>query len=294
MADILTNLTTLKDQAKKIRDVVNQLPQSLENGVSLLDLKSQFMLSYNELLLVYLLLKIEGVDLQDHPLFASLVRERSLLEKLEPLELKMKNHIDNILHPQEGEESNPLRFHANLDDLDSSSDTAESQDEKASKSGVYVPPKIAAVPYTDKDSERDERRKEQLKDRIASNAFISELRHEMSDRPEAINMRSTGDLSLDRELKERRDFEESNFTRVNLSREQKKRMRQANLSMQRGRKLGEFDEFDSLTRLVKESEKVTGQIIDEDEHGNRFKRVGDSVDTSPKRRKGGRGRKGKH
>ena len=77
----------------------------------------------------------------------------------------------------------------------------------------------------------------------------------MSDRPEAINMRSTGDLSLDRELKERRDFEESNFTRVNLSREQK-RMRQANLSMQRGRKLGEFDEFDSLTRLVKESEKV--------------------------------------
>ena len=78
----------------------------------------------------------------------------------------------------------------------------------------------------------------------------------MSDRPEAINMRSTGDLSLARELKERRDFEESNFTRVNLSREQKKRMRQANLSMQRGRKLGEFDEFDSLTRLVKESEKV--------------------------------------
>ena len=77
----------------------------------------------------------------------------------------------------------------------------------------------------------------------------------MSDRPEAINMRSTGDLSLDRELKERRGFEESNFTRVNLSREQK-RMRQANLSMQRGRKLGEFDEFDSLTRLVKESEKV--------------------------------------
>ena len=76
MADIVTNMTGLKEQAKKIRDVVNQLPPSLENGVSLLDLKSQFMLSYNELLLVYMLLKIEGVDLADHPLFASLVRER--------------------------------------------------------------------------------------------------------------------------------------------------------------------------------------------------------------------------
>lgn len=63
----------------------------------------------------------------------------------------MKNHVDNILRPQEeGEESNPLRFHANLDDLDSSSDEAESQKEKPSKSGVYVPPKIAAVPYSDK------------------------------------------------------------------------------------------------------------------------------------------------
>ena len=42
----------------------------------LLDLKAQFLLSYNELLLVYILMKLEGVDLKDHPLFASLVRAR--------------------------------------------------------------------------------------------------------------------------------------------------------------------------------------------------------------------------
>ena len=71
-------------------------------------------------------------------------------------------------------------------------------------------------------------------------------------------MRSTGDLALDRELRERNAFEESNFTRVNLSREQKKKMRQASLSLQRGRKIGEEDDFDSLTRLVRESEKVGG------------------------------------
>ena len=43
---------------------------------------------------------------------------------------------------------------------------------------------------------------------------------------------------------------------MNLSREQKKKMRQASLSLQRGRKIGEEDDFDSLTRLVRESEKV--------------------------------------
>ena len=62
----------------------------------------------------------------------------------------MKTHIDNILHPQEaGSEANPLRYHANLDDLDSSSESDVS-DEKPAKSGVYVPPKIAAVPYSEK------------------------------------------------------------------------------------------------------------------------------------------------
>lgn len=86
-------------------------------------------------------------------------------------------------------------------------------------------------------------------------------------------MRSTGDLSLDREMKERKEFEESNFTRVSLSREQKKRIRQANLSLQRGRKMDEFDEFDSLTRLARESDKISSQMIEEDEFGNRVKRM---------------------
>ena len=86
-------------------------------------------------------------------------------------------------------------------------------------------------------------------------------------------MRSTGDLSLDREMKERKEFEESNFTRVSLSREQKKRIRQANLSLQRGRKMDEIDEFDSLTRLARESDKISSQMIEEDEFGNRVKRM---------------------
>ena len=78
-------------------------------------------------------------------------------------------------------------------------------------------------------------------------------------------MKSTGDRELDRELKERTDFEESNYVRVTLSKAQKKKMKQAALNMQRGRKMDDFDEYDSLTRLVKESEKITSQVIDEDE-----------------------------
>ena len=78
LADILSQLPALKEQAKKLAELAENLPESLDNGISLLDLKSQFLFSYNELLMVYMLLKTEGVDLKEHPLFASLVRERYL------------------------------------------------------------------------------------------------------------------------------------------------------------------------------------------------------------------------
>ena len=75
---------------------------------------------------------------------------RSLLEKLEPLELKMKTQIDSILHPQqESSKANPLSFHANLDDLESSSEE-ESTNETDNRTKLYVPPKIAVVPYSEK------------------------------------------------------------------------------------------------------------------------------------------------
>lgn len=108
-------------------------------------------------------------------------------------------------------------------------------------------------------------------------------------------MKSTGDRELDREMKERTDFEESNYVRVTLSRAQKKKMKQASLNLQRGKKMDDFDEYDSLTRLVKESEKITSQVIDEDEFGNRFKRVNDGpVDQGRRNKRGSlKGKKGR-
>ena len=59
-----------------MEDVAKSLPSNLDNGISLFDLKSEFLLSYNQLLFIYMLQKLEGVDLKNHPLFESLVRSR--------------------------------------------------------------------------------------------------------------------------------------------------------------------------------------------------------------------------
>lgn len=76
LTEIISRLPALKEQMKKVEDIVSSLPSSLENGVSLLDLKSEFLLSYNQLLYTYILQKLEGADLKNHPLFESLVRSR--------------------------------------------------------------------------------------------------------------------------------------------------------------------------------------------------------------------------
>ena len=76
LTEINSRLPALKEQMKKVEDIVSSLPSSLENGVSLLDLKSEFLLSYNQLLYTYILQKLEGADLKNHPLFESLVRSR--------------------------------------------------------------------------------------------------------------------------------------------------------------------------------------------------------------------------
>ena len=76
---------------------------------------------------------------------------RTLLEKLEPLELKMKSYIDTVVNPQQdASASNPLTFHANMDDFDVSSSEEEEKPQKAKKDAIYHPPKIAAVLYSEK------------------------------------------------------------------------------------------------------------------------------------------------
>ena len=76
LTEIISHLPALKEQLKKVEDVANSLPSNLDNGISLFDLKSEFLLSYNQLLFVYMLQKLEGADLKNHPLLESLVRSR--------------------------------------------------------------------------------------------------------------------------------------------------------------------------------------------------------------------------
>jgi U3 small nucleolar RNA-associated protein 3 len=78
---------------KKVRDAA--LPTS--PGISYLEAKFHLLLSYCINICFYLLRKAEGKSVKDHPVIHQLVRIRTILEKLRPLDSKLKYQIEKLL-----------------------------------------------------------------------------------------------------------------------------------------------------------------------------------------------------
>lgn len=155
----------------------------------MLSLKNQLLLSYIHHLVAVFSLKLtstsltstEGVDVVN-----SLVKLRVVLEKISPLEGKLKYQIEKLVRKAdqaaEGADEDdvangqwrekavpsheigladpvsrlvdPLAFRPNpsalmMDSRGSDSGGSDSEGEKAGKSGVYRPPRVAAMPYTE-------------------------------------------------------------------------------------------------------------------------------------------------
>jgi len=72
-----------------------QLPTS--KGVSYLEVKNQLLLNYCMNLCFYLALKASGRRVKDHPVITQLLRTRTLLEKLRPLDQKLRYQVDKLL-----------------------------------------------------------------------------------------------------------------------------------------------------------------------------------------------------
>jgi len=85
-----------------------------------------------------------------------LVEIRTVLERMRPVEHKLRYQIDKLLKiASSGKlaENDPLQFKANpgnlLNKVDDSGESSEEEvkETRSKKSGVYVPPKLAATPY---------------------------------------------------------------------------------------------------------------------------------------------------
>ncbi|KAL7678488.1 hypothetical protein Plhal304r1_c103g0175341 [Plasmopara halstedii] len=236
-----------------------EMEMPTECGMTYLQVKNHVLLTYTKMELFYSLLKLEQpVKVKDHPVFKELVRYRTILERIRPLDRKMKYQVDKMLKVASSggnglDES--LNYAPKPEQLTVDDDNEDGEEgESSAKDGIYRAPRLAAVPYEEdertyvKQAKRDERNRK----RLQKSTILSELREEFSERPLEILASGTSvvDKEIAREEAEKKDFEESRFVRVVTSRKDKIRKRQRALQANRADNLSSIDNFAAVQDIL--------------------------------------------
>jgi len=172
----------------------------------------------------YLLLKSKGRPIRDHPVINQLIKTRIIIEKLGPLDKKLKYQIDKLLKlatvgdtqsSTEGEIKDPLQFKPNPENL------VAKDDEIGNENGLYVPNPLASAYFDDKEDKK--KGDARALRRAAKSSIIQSLREEFSDQPEELDVTGGGRKEkIDAREAELEKFEEENMVRLSVSKKDKK------------------------------------------------------------------------
>ncbi|CAM0136355.1 hypothetical protein VKS41_006837 [Umbelopsis sp. WA50703] len=264
----------MKELESKTDEVLNQLKPILSKvstgeiktskGISFLEAKYHILLQYISNLAFIIQLKLSGKQVEGHPVVQSLIELRVILEKMKPVEQKLKYQIDKVVRTalvgqQDNEMANgrsavsdPLAFKPNPMDLINKA--GDEDEDEADKSGVYRPPKLAPVTYEEdiRTSSKKDKNQNRLMEKASRSRIMRDLMEEMGDRPEEVDAlggvnegMGFGD-KLDRQMQEKDQYEENNYVRLAVTRKEKKRLQNNN----RMRFDNEFDNLNDFSNLV--------------------------------------------
>ncbi|BGP18997.1 hypothetical protein JCM10213_009294 [Rhodosporidiobolus nylandii] len=286
------DLATLRSLLKEIKTGVASVKQSAEgwaerhastseltypSGISLLSLKNQLLLSYLHHLIALFTVKLSSRSLAatDGPadVVQQLVKLRVVLEKVAPIEQKLKYQVEKLVRKadqfeEEGAQAeedvlnDPLAFRPNPANLilDRTQSDVEDEEEAEERAGVYRPPRVAAMPYT----EAPAKGKKTKREAAVPSHLISDISMAMSSNnpygESTSGLSVSHDPSLQsgtaRHLKRVEQYEMDNFTRMRMSKKDAKKRRAEEEEVAFGglgagkggkRRLGGFGaEFDDL------------------------------------------------
>ncbi|KAL4358883.1 hypothetical protein AHAS_Ahas08G0021900 [Arachis hypogaea] len=283
------HLAALLKEMKEGLDTVNRKIQSLTakvkedqyptaDGFSYLEAKNLLLLNYCQSLVYYLLRKAKGFSLEEHPVVRSIVEIRLFLEKIRPIDKKQQYQIQKLMKvgenatrseipsEKEGVASDKAedvsKYRPNPDMLVSKSDLAAQDGDD-----VYRPPRFAPASMelerTSKQERNALRREKEILKQAKQSHFIRELMDDMDERPEEVREFEGNSKEVDRyiaKMDERAQQEEELFTRVPLTRQERKREKYLKKSRNGMQGLTEsfFDEIKSLPFENKGGEDIMG------------------------------------
>jgi hypothetical protein len=95
--ELKTKLQPLKDKMESVAGQRKQASDGKSNLMTFCEVKSQLLLNYLTNLSFYCLLKVKGLSIRDHPVIEQLAKVKILLDKLKPVELRLKPQIETVL-----------------------------------------------------------------------------------------------------------------------------------------------------------------------------------------------------
>ncbi|XP_031563168.1 neuroguidin-like [Actinia tenebrosa] len=264
LPEYIATLKEIDEQVSEISQRVGGLIAKIDDedistakGISFLEVKTQLLLSYLINIVYYMLLKSDGEKIEGDSAIDRLVEIRTVLEKLRPIDQKMKYQIDKLIKMittgMTAGDSDPLRFKPNPENMaaklgeadEDESDESADETHIPSKSGVYVPPKVTAVPYDDGRSSKKDKKTENAKKRALGSSIIQELRDEYSETPMEIREEVINDWRSSKKQEDeahQQNYEEDNFLRLPTKKQKKGNPRASST-------LDELTSFTSLSVL---------------------------------------------
>ncbi|XP_053558298.1 neuroguidin [Bombina bombina] len=264
-------LNTLQDQVTSVTALVQSLTQKVRSGIyptdkglSFLELKDQLLVLYLQDLTHVILEKTCGKSLQGNQAILRLVEIRTVLEKMRPIDQKLKYQIDKLVRAAVTgslSENDPLSFKPNPQNLMSKLDESgeeESDDDGDGESGTvkksegrfkkYIPPRLVPVHYDETEADRERRVLERAKKRALSSSVIRELKEQYTDAPEEIREgRAYHMMQHGKEEQHRINYEESMMVRLNMTRQEKVRKKRALAMTSQLNSLTHFTDISALT-----------------------------------------------
>ncbi|KAI9469808.1 MAG: Sas10/Utp3/C1D family-domain-containing protein [Benjaminiella poitrasii] len=285
--DLKKKISDMKNQLKPLKQKIDENQIQTSKGVSFLEVKYQLMLQYVLQLAYFVHLKISGKQIEDHPVVESLVELRVILDKMKPIETKLKYQIDKLVRAAmvdktkqqqqqetkqemttaEAVSADPLAFKPNpmnlLVNKDDDEVVIDDEDTTTDAAGVYRPPKLAPVAYDEnagRKSGKKERDESRLKEKASRSRLFKDLMTEMSENPEEIDVHGGVNEGLgfgdriDNMIAEKESYEENNYVRLAVTRKEKQRMNK-NRKMRFESEFDNLNDFSNLAALEKVEEE---------------------------------------
>lgn len=259
---------------QKLRERVSEEESTSSSGLSFLELKNHLMVDYLSDLTLLMLTKSQGKSIEGSESVERLVTLRTVLEKMRPIERKLKYQIDKAIKMAETdslEDNDPLSFRPNPANLvsklggegdEESSDDDQDPDHSGKMSaGKYVVPKNVPMYYEDdKTAEQVEEEKATKKKKsMLSKGMIEDLKRQHLDTPEEIHEKEgfVRKKQID-EMKERRRYEEDHFTRLPITKKMKHKSRQMSTIGNIGDEVTAFGSNFSTSKSISKKRKGGG------------------------------------